>query len=131
MQTGLLKADFRTQFHWLKLTLGSLETWDYPFRSPSVDSSSFWFASIKTLIKMASFKISGLVIILIIWTIAWTAISAATTAAQKWLLDHLDLDKRQWQSWMYIAIIAAIFAAVVLYLLNINLLDLASSFIKK
>lgn len=79
---------------------------------------------------MASFKISGFVIILILWAITWCAISAATTAAQKWMLDNFELDKRQWQSWIYIAIISAVLGGVILYVLNINLLDLVSSFVK-
>jgi len=80
---------------------------------------------------MASFKITGFAIILILWAITWCAISAATTAAQKWALDTFGLDQKQWKSWMWIALISAILGAVILYTLNINLLDLVGSFIKK
>lgn len=80
---------------------------------------------------MASFKISGFVIILILWIISWSAISAAVTAAQKWALDAFELDHKQWQSWMWVALISAILGAVILYALNLNLSDLVGSFIKR
>ena len=74
---------------------------------------------------------SGLVIILILWAITWSAISAASIAGQKWLLDNFDLDKKRWQSWIYVALISAVSAAVILYALNINILNIYSTFVRQ